>query len=184
MLFRRQNGIFGSWNYISFPKIMGSSAYFEVYKVRNVQIWRFSKGFIQESPFVSPLYLLTLLHAQKDICWVDTMVCYYFDAWCLKISWLDLACNFAYQAFAIYTFENVVRLFLSHSHIYALYFSQSHIKHFFYYLSIYMAKLLAVLHIYNKVYIHFRSHLQNLNTFSSVDWRRWEEKGDDRDRMI
>ena len=32
-MFRRQNCIFGSCDYISFPKIMGSSAYFEVYTV-------------------------------------------------------------------------------------------------------------------------------------------------------
>ena len=44
-LFRRQISIFCHCDYISFPKIMGSSAYFEVYAVRNVQIWRFSKGF-------------------------------------------------------------------------------------------------------------------------------------------
>ena len=46
VLLRRQYGIFGSNDYISFPKMMGSSVYFEVYSVRNrnVQIWRFSKG--------------------------------------------------------------------------------------------------------------------------------------------
>ena len=32
-------------DYISFPKMMVPSAYIEVYTVRNVQIWRFSKGF-------------------------------------------------------------------------------------------------------------------------------------------
>ena len=35
---------------------MGSNAYFEVYTVRNVQIWRIAKGFKN-----LPLYLLTLL---------------------------------------------------------------------------------------------------------------------------
>ena len=45
VLFRRQNGISGPCDYISFPKMIGSSAYFEVYTVRNAQIWLFSKGF-------------------------------------------------------------------------------------------------------------------------------------------
>ena len=45
VLFRRQISIFCHCDYISFPKIMGSSAYFEVFTVRNVQIWRYSKGF-------------------------------------------------------------------------------------------------------------------------------------------
>ena len=43
--YRGQYGIFDSCDYISFPKMMGSSAYFEVYSVGNVQIWRFSKSF-------------------------------------------------------------------------------------------------------------------------------------------
>ena len=40
-----QYGIFDSYDYISFLKTMGSSAYFEVYAERNVQISRFSEGF-------------------------------------------------------------------------------------------------------------------------------------------
>ena len=47
-LFRRQNGILGSCDYISFPKMMESSSYFEVYTIRNVQIWRFSKISLRE----------------------------------------------------------------------------------------------------------------------------------------
>ena len=38
VLFRRQNGIFGSCDYNAFPQIMGASAYFEVSTICNVQI--------------------------------------------------------------------------------------------------------------------------------------------------
>ena len=82
MLFRRQNGISGSCDYFSFPKMMGSSSYFKVYTVRNVRIWRFSFSLREPSISINSIITTDIIPATSRL--LDLMVLLLCDSEAFK----------------------------------------------------------------------------------------------------